>query len=65
MDKSNLTGEGLVAGGLLVLRRGSGGVLLSHVEKVFGDHAPMPEVRGERELPVPRVFDDAQPSPLS
>ena len=45
VEESNLTGEGLVAGGLLVLRRGSGGVVLSHVEKTFGDHALMPEVR--------------------
>ena len=45
VEESNLTGEGLIAGGLLVLRRGNGGVVLSHVEKTFGDHAPMAEVR--------------------
>ena len=40
-----LQGEGQIAGGLIVLKAGNGGVVYSHLEKTFGDHAPMAEVR--------------------
>lgn len=41
---SNLKGEGTIAGGLVVVKAGSGGVVYSHLEKTFGDHAPLEEV---------------------
>lgn len=40
----NLKGEGLIPGGLMVLRSGTGGVVYAHQEQTFGDHAPMSEV---------------------
>jgi peroxiredoxin len=40
----NLKGEGLIPGGLMVLRSGTGGVVYAHQEATFGDHAPMNEV---------------------
>ncbi len=38
-------GEGLIPGGLMVLRSGTGGVVYAHQEQVLGDHAPIAEVR--------------------
>ena len=40
-----LQGEGMIPGGLLVIKPGNGGVVLSHVEKFFGDLAPIADVR--------------------
>lgn len=40
----NMKGEGLIPGGLMVIKAGSGGVVYSHQEKTFGDHAPINEV---------------------
>lgn len=44
ITEHNLKGEGQIAGGLMVLKAGNGGVVYSHLEKTFGDHAPMAEV---------------------
>lgn len=38
-------GEGLIPGGLMVLRSGTGGVVYAHQEQTFGDHAPISEAR--------------------
>ena len=43
VKESNLNGDGLTLGGLLVVARG-GDVVYSHGEKTFGDHAPEDEV---------------------
>ena len=40
---SNLTGDGLTLGGLMVFAKG-GEVVWSHAESTFGDHAPMDQV---------------------
>ncbi|PSC72197.1 hypothetical protein C2E20_4380 [Micractinium conductrix] len=40
---SNLNGDGLTLGGLLIFKKG-GAVAYSHAEKTFGDHAPLEEV---------------------
>ncbi len=37
-------GEGLIPGGLMVIKSGSGGVVYAHQEQTFGDHAPTNEV---------------------
>lgn len=46
MHAVRVQGEGLIPGGLMVLRSGSGGVVYAHQEQTFGDHAPTSEVRG-------------------
>lgn len=40
----NWKGEGLIPGGILVVRSGTGGVVYAHQEQTFGDHAPIAEV---------------------
>lgn len=40
----NLTGEGTIKGGLLIVRPGKGGVAYQFVERNFGDWAPLEEV---------------------
>lgn len=40
---SNMTGDGLTLGGLLVIKQG-GDVSYRYAESTFGDHAPMEEV---------------------
>ena len=42
---SRVQGEGLIPGGILVVRSGTGGVVYAHQEQTFGDHAPIAEVR--------------------
>jgi hypothetical protein len=42
---SCVQGEGLIPGGILVVRSGTGGVVYAHQEQTFGDHAPIAEVR--------------------
>lgn len=44
---SNLTGDGMTLGGLLVLDT-KGAVRYAYPEKTFGDHAPVAEVRACR-----------------
>ena len=39
-----MQGEGLIPGGILVVRSGTGGVVYAHQEQTFGDHAPIAEV---------------------
>lgn len=41
---SGVQGEGLIPGGILVVRSGTGGVVYAHQEQTFGDHAPIAEV---------------------
>lgn len=43
VEKSNLVGDGLTFGGLLVIRR-DGGVQYAFQEQTFGDHAPPEDV---------------------
>eukprot|EP00250_Pteridium_aquilinum_P001975 c12187_g1_i1 orf=347-1642(-) len=42
--ESNLTGEGSIKGGVLVVRPGKGGVAYQFVERNFGDWAPLEEL---------------------
>ncbi|CAL8462490.1 g2023 [Coccomyxa elongata] len=39
IEDSNLKGDGLTMGGLLILKQGSGGVAYAYAEERFGDHA--------------------------
>ena len=41
---SNLVGDGLTMGGVLLLRQGSGDVAYCFAEQTFGDHAPFEEL---------------------
>lgn len=41
---SNLSGEGMILGGLLVLRAGEGGIVMQKNESTFGDIAAIEEV---------------------
>lgn len=41
---SNLVGDGLTMGGVLLLRQGSGDVAYCFAEETFGDHAPFEEL---------------------
>lgn len=41
---SNMKGEGLIPGGLIVLKSGGGGIVMSHTETFFGDHAPIADI---------------------
>lgn len=43
--KGNLKGEGKYLGGLWVVGPGGQGVVYQHYEEVWGDHAPLEEVR--------------------
>lgn len=42
--EGNYTGEGLIKGGLYIIRPGTGGVAYQFVERNFGDWAPLDEV---------------------
>eukprot|EP00884_Botryococcus_braunii_P005731 jgi/Botrbrau1/15159/Bobra.0149s0026.2 len=44
VPESNLTGDGVTMGGLMVVRQGSGGVEYAFIEETFGDHADHDEV---------------------
>ena len=41
---SNLKGDGLTMGGLMVVKKGSGGVQYAFAELNFGDHADSAEI---------------------
>jgi hypothetical protein len=42
--ESNMVGDGSVLGGMLVLRRGEGGVVHMSREETFGEYAPLEDV---------------------
>jgi len=44
VTKHNLNGEGLIMGGLLVMKPGNKGVQYQFQERNFGDHAPIEDV---------------------
>ena len=44
VKESNLKGDGLTMGGLMVVRRGEGGVEFAFAELNFGDHAEPAEI---------------------
>lgn len=44
VKEHNLNGEGMILGGLLVMKKGEGGPVYMHVESTFGDHADVKDV---------------------
>ena len=44
MENHNQNGEGLIKGGLFVMKPGSKGVQYQYQERQFGDHAPVDDV---------------------
>jgi hypothetical protein len=44
VENHNIKGEGLIKGGLFVMKPGSKGVQYQYQERQFGDHAPVDDV---------------------
>ena len=44
VKEHNMTGEGTILGGQMVVRAGAGGVAYAHKEAAFGDYGPMDDL---------------------
>jgi hypothetical protein len=44
VKEHNLEGDGMVLGGILVVKQGEGGPVFMHIESTFGDHADVQQI---------------------